>query len=137
MSDPDDPMTTIRAYVDGFNNGDVKAMAAACADPMQILDGLAPHVWQGPTAAQDWYADALVEAEHLNVTDLHIGTSEPRHVDVAGDFAYVALPVSFEYNLPGKHVNQTSAWWTFSLRRIEGAWKLSAWSWTKGDFAIT
>lgn len=137
MSDPDDPMTTIRAYVDGFNNGDVEAMAAACADPMQILDGLAPHVWQGPTAAQDWYADALVEAEHLSVTDLHIGTGKPRHVDVAGDFAYVALPVTFEYNLPSKHVNQTDAWWTFSLRKIEGTWKLSAWSWTKGDFAIT
>ncbi|OBC01815.1 hypothetical protein A5784_17065 [Mycobacterium sp. 852013-50091_SCH5140682] len=132
MSDPDDPMTTVHAYVNGFNNGDVQAMAAACADPMQILDGLAPHVWQGPTAAQDWYADALIEAGHLSVTDLHIGTGEPRHVDVAGDFA---LPVTFEYNLPGKHVNQT-AWWTFSLRKIDEAWKLTAWSWRKGDFAI-
>jgi hypothetical protein len=137
MPDTDDPMTTVRAYVDAFNRGDVEAMAAGCADPMQILDGLAPHVWQGATAAQDWYADALVEAEHLNVTDLFIGTGEPKHVDVAGDFAYVAVPVTFEYNLPGKHVNQTGAWWTFSLRRVDGAWKLSAWSWTKGDFVFS
>jgi ketosteroid isomerase-like protein len=137
MFDPNDPMTTIRAYVDGFNNGDVEAMAAACADPMQILDGLAPHVWQGPTAAQDWYAAALAEAKHAGGSDLHIGTGEPKHVDVAGDFAYVALPVTFEYNLPGKHVNQTDAWWTFSLRNLDGAWTLSAWSWTKGDFTVT
>jgi hypothetical protein len=109
MTFPDDPMMTVRAYVDAFNNGDVDAMAAVCADPMQILDGLAPHVWQGPTAAQDWYADALVEAEHLGVTGLFIGTGEPKHVDVAGDFGYVALRVTFEYNLPSKHVNQT---WT-------------------------
>ncbi len=40
-------------YVDAFNNGDPYAMAATCADPMQILDGMSPHVWQGPTAAQD------------------------------------------------------------------------------------
>ena len=66
------------------------------------------------------------------MTDLHIGTGEPRHVDVPGDFAYVALPVTFEYNLPDKHVNQTNAWWTFSLRKVDRAWKLSAWSWTKG-----
>ena len=32
------------------NNGDEKSMAAACADPMQILDGMSPHVWQGTTA---------------------------------------------------------------------------------------
>ena len=30
----------VHQYVDAFNNGDEKAMAAACADPMQILDGM-------------------------------------------------------------------------------------------------
>lgn len=49
MSEPNDPMAAVRQYIDAFNRGDVDAMAAACADPMQILDGMAPHVWQGPT----------------------------------------------------------------------------------------
>ncbi|WP_235654074.1 hypothetical protein [Mycolicibacterium houstonense] len=48
MSEPDDPMAAVRRYVDAFNRADVDALAAACADPMQILDGMAPHVWQGP-----------------------------------------------------------------------------------------
>ena len=43
-------MAAVRHYVDAFNNGDEKSMAAACADPMQILDGMSPHVWQGTTA---------------------------------------------------------------------------------------
>ena len=55
MSDSNDPMAAVGQYVDGFNNGDEKAMAAACADPMQILDGMSPHVWQGPTATEDWW----------------------------------------------------------------------------------
>jgi hypothetical protein len=46
-------MAAVRQYVDAFNSGDEQAMAAACADPMQILDGMSPHVWQGPTAARD------------------------------------------------------------------------------------
>jgi ketosteroid isomerase-like protein len=57
-------MAAVRQYVDAFNSGDEQAMAAACADPMQILDGMSPHVWQGPTAAQDWWRDASAEAEH-------------------------------------------------------------------------
>jgi hypothetical protein len=49
-----DPMAAVRQYVEAFNNGDVKAMAATCAVPAWILDGLPPHVWQGPTACEDW-----------------------------------------------------------------------------------
>ena len=54
VTSSDDPMAAVRAYVDAFNKGDAKAMAATCADPMQILDGMSPHVWQGPTASEDW-----------------------------------------------------------------------------------
>jgi hypothetical protein len=54
-----DPMASVLQYVDAFNSGDPKAMAAACADPMQILDGMSPHVWQGPTASEDWWRDVL------------------------------------------------------------------------------
>ncbi|MCW2525367.1 MAG: hypothetical protein JWM76_227 [Pseudonocardiales bacterium] len=38
MPDPVDPMVAVRQYVEAFNNCDPAAMAAACADPMQILD---------------------------------------------------------------------------------------------------
>jgi hypothetical protein len=42
-----EPMTVVRQYVDAFNKGDAEAMAANCADPTRVLDGLAPHVWRG------------------------------------------------------------------------------------------
>jgi hypothetical protein len=41
--------------IDAFNEGDAKVMATTFTVPGSILDGMAPHVWQGPTATQDWY----------------------------------------------------------------------------------
>ena len=126
-------MGAVLQYVEAFNNGDSTAMAATCADPMQILDGMSPHVWQGPTAAEDWYRDALAEGEHLGVTDYHIGLGEPRHVDVTGDYGYVVVPVTFSYNLRGKPVNQTGAVYTVALRKVAADWRLTAWAWAKGS----
>lgn len=132
MSSSDAPMATVRRYVDGFNNGDVEAMAAECADPMQILDGMSPHVWQGPTAAEDWWRDALAEGEHLGVSDFHIALGRPRHVDVTGEYAYVVAPVTFSYTMNGSEVTQTDAFFTVALRKAGDDWRLTAWAWAKG-----
>lgn len=132
MPDSFDPMAAVRQYIEAFNTGDSAAMAAACADPMQILDGMSPHVWQGPMAAQEWYRDALAEGEHLGVTDYRIELREPQHVDVTGDYGYVVVPVTFSYNVRGNPVNQTGAVFTVALRKVENQWRLTAWAWAKG-----
>jgi len=49
------PLVAVTQYIDAFNNGDAEAMAATFDVPGSILDGMAPHLWQGPTATQDWY----------------------------------------------------------------------------------
>ncbi len=49
-----DPMAAISYYLKAFNRSDGEGMAAMFVDTGAILDGMAPHVWQGPTAAQDW-----------------------------------------------------------------------------------
>ena len=58
-----DPMAAIGNYLNAFNRGDGEGMAAMFTVPGSILDGMAPHLWQGPTAAQDWYRDVLIEGE--------------------------------------------------------------------------
>src|SRR6476469_3616285 len=79
VPDSEDPMTAMLRYVDVFNKGDSAAMTATCADPMQILDGMSPHVWQGPTAAEDWWRDARAEGERVGVSDYNIVLGRPRH----------------------------------------------------------
>ncbi|MEV0467860.1 nuclear transport factor 2 family protein [Nocardia tengchongensis] len=132
MTGYSDPMAVVRQYVDAFNNGDEKAMAAVCADPMQILDGMSPHVWQGPTAAEDWWRAALAEAEHVGASGYRIDLDEPRHVDVTVDFAYVVVPCTFSYNLQGEQVTQTGAVFTAALGKVGTDWRLRAWAWAKG-----
>jgi len=108
MSSSNDPMA-VRQYVDAFNNGDPKAMAAACDDPMQILDGMSPHVWQGSTAAEDWWRDVLAEGEHVGASGYHINLGEPRHVDLTDEYGYVVVPATMTFNLRGTPVTQTGS----------------------------
>ncbi|HTQ18038.1 nuclear transport factor 2 family protein [Mycobacterium sp.] len=126
-------MTAVSQYVDAFNQGDAVAMAAVCAEPMQILDGMAPHVWQGATATQDWYADVLTEGEQLGASGYHIALGEPNHADVTADYAYVVVPATMTFDLHGNEVTQTGSVFTVALRKVEAGWRLSAWAWAKGN----
>ena len=72
-----DPMAAVRQYIDAFNKGDVKTMAATFAVPGSILDGMAPHLWQGPTATQDWYRDVLAEGERHGASGYFVTLAEP------------------------------------------------------------
>lgn len=132
MSEPNDPMAAVRRYVDAFNRGDVDMMSAACADPMQILDGMAPHVWQGPAATRDWWRDVLAEGEHLGASDYHITLDEPRHVTVTGESGYVVVPATMTFDLNGQQIVQTGGVFTVALHNDDHGWRLTAWAWSKG-----
>ena len=132
MAGADELMAAVRGYMAAFNDGDAKAMAVACADPMVILDGMAPHVWSGPTATQDWYKDVLTEGKHLGATDYHVTLGEPRHAAVTGDAGYVVVPATMTFNLKGKPIQQDGATFTVALRKVGAAWRLAAWAWAKG-----
>ena len=128
----EDPMAAVRTYVDAFNAGDAAKMAAAFAVPGSILDGMAPHLWQGPTATQDWYKDVLVEGKHLGAADYFITLGEPLHNNVTGDSAYVVVPATMTFKLRGEPVTQTGAVFTVALRKLPEGWRIAAWAWTKG-----
>src|SRR6478672_8335747 len=122
MPDSDGPMAAVLRYVEAFNAGDSEAMAANCATPMQILDGMAPHVWRGPTASEDWWGDVLAEGTHLGASGYRIALDEPRHVDVSGDCAYVVLPAVMTFDLRGQQVAQTGSVYTVALRKVGPGW---------------
>lgn len=127
-----DPLTAVNKYIDAFNKGDAKEMAAVCANPTSILDGMHPHVWLGPTACEDWYRDVLIEGEQHGATGYAVTLEKPRHLDVKGEAAYVVLPATMTFKLKGQQVTQTGATWTVALRKVDGSWRIAAWAWAKG-----
>jgi hypothetical protein len=128
----EDPVTVVRLYIDAFNKGDAKGMAARFASEGTILDGLAPHLWHGPTAAADWYRDVLIAAEREGATDYLVTVGEPLHVNVTGNSGYVVLPASMKFKVRGNQVTQSGAIFTTALRKVDHEWRITAWAWAKG-----
>ncbi len=133
--DATDPVAAVRAYIDAFNRGDVEAMAEMFAVPGSILDGMTPHVWQGPTAARDWYADVLIESEQHGASNHGVVVGEPQHNNVSGNNAYVVVPATMTFQIHGRTVTQSGAVFTVALRKLGDAWRITAWAWTKGTSA--
>jgi len=127
-----DPMAAVRQYIDGFNKGDANVMAATFTVPGAILDGMAPHVWHGPTATQDWYRDVLVEGKQHEASDYVVTLGQPLHNNITGDSAYVVVPATMTFNVGGKQVTQCGAVFTVALRKVAEGWRIAAWAWAKG-----
>lgn len=131
-----DAVAAVGRYIDAFNRADAEAMGDCFAVPGTILDGMAPHLWHGPTAAKDWYRDVLVEGEHLGANGYHVSLGAPLHADVTGDAAYVVSPATMTFKLKGQQVTQSGAWFTTALTKVAGTWRISAWAWAKGQAVI-
>ena len=130
-----DPLATVKQYINAFNKSDEGAMAATFAVPGSILDGMAPHLWVGPTASQDWYRDVLIEGEQHGATDYFVTLGEPMHNNVTGDSAYVVVPATMTFKVQGQQITQTGAVFTVALRKLAEGWRIAAWAWAKGTRA--
>lgn len=126
------PAGTVQRYIDAFNAGDAKGMADCFAAEGSILDGMAPHLWLGPSAASDWYHDVLSEGEHLGAGDYLATLGEPMHDAITGDSAYFVAPAAMTFKLRGQEIRQTGATFTFALKKEGGEWRIAAWAWAKG-----
>ncbi len=126
-------MAAVQNYIDAFNAGDAQAMSAAFADSGSILDGMAPHLWVGRTAAQDWYRDVLAEGRRHGASGYAVTLGEPTHNAVTADAAYVVAPATMTFNLTGTTITQTGSRFTVALRRLDNEWRIAAWAWAKGE----
>lgn len=126
------PIQVVRQFVDAFNKGDVKKMAATCDRPMAILDGTWPHVWYGANACEDWYRDVLIDGEHIGASGYRVALGEPWHVNAKGDHAYVVIPAGMTFKLRGTDRSQSGALFTLALRKVSGEWRIASWAWAKG-----
>jgi len=131
-SDQADVTAVVQKFVDGFNKGDTKTAAAACADQTSIVDEFPPYEWHGTGACAKWMADYDADAKKNGITDAIVTLGTPRHVDVTGDRAYVVVPTGYAYKLKGTPAKQAGSTLTIALQKGAAGWRITGWAWTKG-----
>jgi len=130
LAAPQDVMTPIHQFIDGFNSGDVKtAYAAYVTGDVMIVDEFAPHRWYGPHAPQEWAADYDKHAQANGVTDGVVKYGAPTREEVEGDVAYVIVPTIYLYKQHGQPFVEEGQM-TFVLHAEATGWKISGWTWT-------
>lgn len=127
----DDVLVPVRQFIDGFNKGDVKTALAACAEQASIIDEFPPHEWHGAGACATWAGDFDADAKKKGITDGKVTLGKPRHVDVAGDRAYVVVPADYAYRLKGKAIRETGSLLTVALQKGATGWRMTGWAWTR------
>jgi ketosteroid isomerase-like protein len=130
-TDKTDVMRTIRKFVDSFNKGDMKAVAATCAEQASIVDEFPPYEWQGAGACAKWTDDYDADAKKNGITDGVVTLGTPRHVDVVSDRAYVVLPANYKFKKDGKPVEEIGSTLAIALQKSGSGWKMTGWAWAK------
>ena len=125
-------MAPIHKFIDSFNKGDVAGAAAthsATAD-LAIVDEVAPYLWTGPKAFQDWGAalDAQIKKEGLTDPGVTLGAS-PTREESDGQNAYVVVPAVYSFKQNGKPMSE-KARMAFVLKKDASGWLIHAWTWT-------
>ena len=130
-SDQTDVMASLKQFAEGYNKSDTKLAAAACTDPMSIIDEFPPYEWHGAGALLKWFDDYEVDAKKNAITDGRVILSKPRHLDIEGDRAYVVIASNYTYKMKGKRIKETGSIWTFALQKIAADWRITGWCWAK------
>jgi ketosteroid isomerase-like protein len=130
--DKTDVMVQVNQFTDGFNKGDVKMAVATCADQTSIIDEFSPYEWHGAGACAKWAADYDADTKKNGITPGPVTLGKPRHIDVAGDRAYVVVPATYEFTQKGRAVKETHSTLTVALQKGAAGWRIVAWTWSKG-----
>ena len=127
-SEKTDSMAPVHQFVDGFNRGDLKSAIAACADTASVIDDFPPHAWQG-SGCKEWADGFEAITKQQGITEARIILRTPRHIDVAGDHAYVVVPISLDYKVKDKPKTLPSLF-TAAIHKEASGWRITAWAWT-------
>jgi len=124
-------MAPVHQFVDGFNKGDVTSALGACAEETYIIDEFPPYQWHGAGACAKWVGDYDADSKKNDVSDGVVTLSTPKHVDIAGDRAYVVVPANYVFKQKGQVMKEAGSILTITLQKGANGWRITAWTWAK------
>jgi hypothetical protein len=90
---------------------------------------VAPYVWHGPQAFEEWSAALGTDSEKKGITEQAVAISAPTREEVDGDRAYVIVPAVYTFKERGVAMRE-AAHMTFVLRKGADGWLIHGWTWT-------
>jgi hypothetical protein len=128
MAAPDSPSAPARAFISAFNKGDLAGARAAHETNVSIMDEMPPHIWQGPTAFDEWVTALTAYGKAHGRTNDKVTLGAARVATVAGDRAYVVITALYTYADKGQPIREPATM-TFAVHRGASGWKIAGWSW--------
>lgn len=120
-------MKSVNAVLAAMNDHNPKTLAGAYANGAVIVDSQAPFQWSGSSAPSDWLSAistwGKMRSAHFTAT------ADPMSIQGAPGAAYVIVRGTLRGFGQRNGVRQNAAL-TFSLREVNGAWKITNQSWT-------
>jgi ketosteroid isomerase-like protein len=127
-TDKADVMSVVHLWVDSFNKGDFKSMAATCTDDAAIIDDFPPHEWHGSGACARWSSDFQAFVKAGDITEPAVTVGKPWHLDLTADRAYVVAPTTFSFKAKGKPTLEKGIV-TIALQKGTSGWRMTGWAW--------
>ncbi|HVJ54563.1 MAG TPA: hypothetical protein VM689_19030 [Aliidongia sp.] len=125
-------MAPIHQFIDSFDKGDEKTAAKAFAPGgVAIIDEVAPHLWTGAHALQQWSKDLMADSGKEGLTDESVTLGTPTREDVNGDRGYLVVPATFAFKQKGAAMSE-AAQMVVALKQSGGHWLITGWAWAGG-----
>ncbi len=122
-------MAPVRAFIDAFNKGDMKAAAAQTSPQgMLIIDEVTPFSWTGPKAFDAW-GKALDDSDKAaGNTGAVVTDGKPVRVEVSADHAYVVVPAVYTFKQKDVAMRAT-AQMALTLQNGKTGWLITGFAW--------
>ena len=125
-SDRDDILSLVDRAFDTFNTGDFEGFLSTwAADVDAIINEAPPHVWTGPDCVQAWLADSAKRPGAAELTEPRIVGHAPDRLEIAGDRAFLVLPVTMSFTSAGGRVERYGTQISVLRRGSEG-WRVKS-----------
>jgi len=131
MSDADDLLSAILAFIDDVNQGDAAAALACFTDDVIIVEDLAPYRISGADAGQQWLSLMGGNAQRLGATAVAMHPARPRRIEADDSTGYAIIPGELTLDGPNCKLRADGEI-TFAARNDNGQWKFCAMTWA-GD----
>lgn len=123
-------MTSIRAFTDSVNHGDMAAALGYFTANPSIIEDLAPYRFTGPQAGTSWINAMGANAQAHGFTGIDMKLSSATRIEVTADRAYAIVPGVLTFTMKDGGTKRAAGTLTFALQQVDRAWKIDAMTWT-------